>query len=427
MSMSITIRNGRLLDPANALDQHTDLHIAEGRILALGEAPEGFVAEQEIDAQGCWVMPGIIDLQARLREPGHEHKGTIESESRAAAAGGITTLCMPPDTDPVLDEPAVAEQVRNHAKAADRTWVLPLGALTQGLRGEQLSEMLALKEAGCVAVSNARRAIANTLVQRRAFEYAATLDLTVFLQPEDPHLASGCMHEGPVSTRLGLPGIPDEAEVIALSRDLELVEQTGVRAHFGQLSSARAVERIAEAQARGLVVSADVSAHQLHLTDIDVAGFNSQCHLRPPLRSQRHQDALRAAVADGTIQAICSDHQPHDRDAKLAPFAATEPGLSGLETLLPLTIKLVDEGVLQPLQAVAALTSGPAGVLALKAGRLDPGAPADIAVVDPDADWVLEAASMHSHGKNTPFLDWCLKGRVTHTLHAGRPVYPFSE
>ncbi len=425
--MNISIHNGRLIDPANALDKNTALHIADGRILAVGEAPEGFVAEQVIDADGGWVIPGIIDLQARLREPGHEHKGTIESESRAAAAGGVTTLCMPPDTDPVLDEPAVAEQVRNRAKAADRTWVLPLGALTQGLRGEQLAEMLALKEAGCVAVSNARRAIASTLVLRRAFEYAATLGLTVFLQPEDPHLASGCMHEGPVSTRLGLPGIPDEAEVIALSRDLEMVEQTGVRAHFGQLSSARAVERIAEAQARGLPVSADVSAHQLHLTDIDVAGFNSQCHLRPPLRSQRHREALRAALSIGTIQAICSDHQPHDRDAKLAPFAATEPGLSGLETLLPLTLKLVDEGVLSPMQAVATLTSGPAGVLALESGRLSPGAPADVAVVDPEADWILEAASMHSRGKNSPFLDWSLKGRVMHTLHAGRPVYPFSE
>jgi dihydroorotase len=278
--MNTTIRGGRLIDPANNIDEQLDLHISEGRIAALGAAPEGFVAEQTIDATDQVICPGLIDLQARLREPGQKQKGTIASESLAAASAGITTLCSPPDTKPVIDTPAVAEQIRQRALEAGLARVLPIGALTQGLEGQQLSSMQALQSAGCMVMGNARHAIANTLVQRRAMEYAATLGLTVFLNSEDPWLgADGCIHEGALSTRLGLAGVPECAEVIAVGRDLMLVEQTGVRAHFGQLSSSRAVDMIAAARAKGLPVSADVSAHQLFLTEMDVAEFDSSCHV----------------------------------------------------------------------------------------------------------------------------------------------------
>ncbi len=426
--MNITIRGGRLIDPANNIDDKLDLHISEGRIAAIGAAPEGFVAEQTLDADGHIVCPGLIDLQARLREPGQKHKGTIASESRAAAGAGITTLCCPPDTQPVIDTPAVAEQIRQRATESGQARVLPIGALTQGLNGEQLSSMQALHKAGCIVMGNARRAIPSTLVQRRALEYAATLGLTVFFNSEDPWLsADGCVHEGALSNRLGLAGIPECAEVIAVGRDLMLVEQTGVRAHFGQLSSSRAIDMIAAARARGLSVSADVSAHQLFLTEMDIAEFDSACHVRPPLRSQRDRDGLRAAVADGAISAVCSDHQPHDRDAKLAPFAATEPGISGLETLLPLTLRLVEEKVLGLSDAIARLTSGPARVLGLESGQLGVGAVADICIFDPKHHWRVEEQQLLSHGKNTPFLGWELSGKAVTTLLEGRIVYQAAE
>lgn len=426
--MKITIRGGRLIDPANGIDALLDLHISEGRITALGDAPEGFGAEKTIDASGQIVCPGLIDLQARLREPGQKHKGTIASETRAAASAGITTLCCPPDTKPVIDNPAVAEQIQHRAAEAGLARVLPIGALTQGLEGHQLSSMQALQNAGCIVMGNARHAIANTLVQRRAMEYAATLGLTVFLNSEDPWLgADGCIHEGALSTRLGLAGIPECAEVIAVGRDLMLVEQTGVRAHFGQLSSARAVDMIAEARAKGLRVSADVSAHQLFLTEMDVAEFDSSCHVRPPLRSQRDRDGLRHAVTDGVVSAICSDHQPHDRDAKLAPFAATEPGISSLETLLPLTLRLVEEKVLGLSDAIARLTSGPAAILGLECGQLGIGAVADICIFDPKHHWRVEEERLLSHGKNTPFLGWELSGKANCTLLEGRIVYPSAD
>jgi len=424
--MGTVIRGGRLIDPANQIDATTDLYIQDGHIAAIGEAPAGFAIAEQIDATGKWVLPGLVDLQVRLREPGQKHKGTIASETAAAAAAGVTSLCCPPDTSPIIDSPAVAAQIAHRAEAAGKAHVLPIGALTQGLEGEQLASMQALHTAGCLVMSNARRPITSTLVQRRALEYAATLGLTVFINAEDPWLAAdGCVHEGPLSTRLGLPAIPECAEVIAVARDLMLIEQTGVTAHFSQLSSTRAVELIADARAKGLPVTADVSAHQLYLTDIDVDGFNSLCHVRPPLRSQRDRDALRHAVADGVISAICSDHQPHDRDAKLAPFATTEPGISALETLLPLTLRLVEEGVMGLSDAISRLTSEPARILGIPAGQLANGAVADMCIVDPDVHWEVSEETLLSAGKNTPFLGWEMKGRVSHTLLAGTLVYPF--
>jgi dihydroorotase len=422
--MGTVIRGGRIIDPANNLDKTTDLYIDNGRISAIGTTPQSFREDEVIDAKGQIVCPGLVDLQARLREPGEKHKGSIASETAAAAAGGITTLCCPPDTKPVIDNPAVSEQICHRAAASGKANVLPIGALTQELKGEQLASMQALSNAGCVVMGNARHAITSTLVQRRALEYAATLGLTVFINAEDPWLAAdGCVHEGPVSTRLGLPGIPECAEVIAVGRDLMLIEQTGVHAHFGQLSTARAVEMIAEACAKGLSVSADVSAHQLYLTEMDISDYNSLCHVRPPFRSQRDRDGLRAAVGSGVISAICSDHQPNDRDAKLAPFAATEPGISALETLLPLTLRLVDEGVLELCDAIARLTCQPADILGIEAGRLSPGSPADICIFDPEQHWSVSEETLTSAGKNTPFLGWELIGKVTRTLLSGRSVF----
>jgi dihydroorotase len=421
--MKTVIRNGRLLDPVNQTDRVADLFIEEGCIAAIGEAPAGLHPNREIEARGQWVIPGLVDLHARLREPGLEHKGTIASETRAAAAGGITTLCCPPDTDPVVDTPAAAQLIRRRAREAHQARVLPIGALTRGLKGEHLAEMAALRNAGCIAVGNARHPITSTLVMRRALEYAATLDLTVFIYPEDPWLAAGCMHEGTVSTRLGLPGIPDCAEAIGLARDLRIVERTGVRAHFCQLSSAAAVEMIGEARAAGLPVSADVAAHHLYLTEMDVGFFNSLCHVRPPLRGQRDRDALRAAVARGVISAISSDHQPHDADAKLAPFADTEPGISGLETLLPLVLRLARDKVMPLTEALARVTAGPAAILGLEAGSLVVGAPADLCIVDPESRWTVSEETLVSHGKNSPFLGWEFEGRVTHTLLEGEVVH----
>lgn len=422
--MKLCIHNGRLIDPANGLDKVGALCVNEGRIVAVGTIPESFTPDCEFDASGRIVCPGLVDLQARLREPGHEHKGTIETETAAAAAGGITTLCCPPDTEPVADTPAVANLIQELARRAGNTRVLPIGALTPELRGEQICEMFILSQAGCVAFSNAEHPIINTEVMRRAMEYAATHDLTLLLRPQDPWLsANGCAHEGAVSTRLGLPGIPEFAETMEVARLLTLIEQTGARTHLGPLSTARAVQMIGRAQYDGLPVSASVTAHHLHLTELDISDFDNRGYLRPPLRTQRDQEGLHRGLTRGVIGAICSDHQPHDIDAKLAPFAETEPGASAVETLLPLSLRLVDQGVLSLSQLIAALTWQPARILGIPAGTLSPGAAADICIFDPEHYWTVNPDTLISHGHNTPLMGWELKGKVTHTFLEGRLVY----
>jgi len=425
VSTPISITRGRIIDPANNIDQVTDLHIENGKILALGKAPKGFKPEHTIDASNQVVCPGLIDLHARLREPGQENKASIASETVAAVNAGITTLVCPPDTDPVTDSPAVVDLIHHLAELSDNARVLSLGALTQGLEGEHLSEMDALKEAGCIGVSNANVAIRNTEVMRRAMEYAASQNITVFLHAEDYWLAKGgCAHEGAVSVRLGLPGIPEAAETIAVARELQLIEQTGVRAHFCQLSSKSAVKMIARAQHDGLPITVDVAIHQLFLTDMDIGYFDSQCHVRPPLRTQRDKDGLRKALTQKTIGVICSDHQPHDADAKLAPFPSSEAGISGLETLLPLTLRLVDENVLELSEALSRLTQQPATVLGILenglGGSLGTGSRADVCIFDPEQYWELNADSILSRGHNSPFIGWEMKGRVTHTLVEGQ-------
>jgi dihydroorotase len=423
-SKKISIRNGRLIDPASGTDRAADLHLADGRVLAIDGPPAGFQPDVTLDARGLVVCPGLIDLSARLREPGHEQKATIASETRAAAAAGITTLCCPPDTAPIIDTPAVAQLILRTAQRHGLARVLPVGAITQGLDGRHITEMAALKQAGCPVLSQADRPIRNSQVLMRALDYAATFGLTLFLQPQDADLSEGgCAHEGRVATRLGLPGIPEAAETVAVARALALAEQTGARIHFRGLSSARGAEMLAEARRRGIPASGDCSIHQLFLTEDDVYGFNADCHVIPPLRTLADRQALRTAVAEGAIQALCSDHQPHDADAKQAPFPETAPGISALETLLPLALGLVDEGVLTLSAAIARLTTGPSAILGHDLGRLAPGRPADICCFDPAETWVLSPETLVSQGLNTPFLGRQLRGRVRWTLLGGRIVH----
>jgi len=422
--MNILIQGGRIIDPAQQLDQVDNLYLSNGQILAIGQSPEGFEADETIDASGQVVCPGFIDLCAHVREPGFSQKGSIAQETAAAAAGGITTLVTPPTTRPVIDTPAVAELIQDRAAEQGKARVLPMGALTQGLGGEQLAPLHALASSGCIAFTNARLPMVSTQVLLRALEYAATHDLLVIFQAQDASLAhSGCMHEGPTCTRLGLNGIPEAAETIEVSRCLILVEQTGVRAHFGQLSCERSVRLIEAALERGLRVSADVSIQNLLLTDEAVDGFNADYHLMPPLRSQLDRAGLRQGLVTDTLCAICSDHQPHDAIAKQAPFPATEPGMSNLETLLPLCLQLVDKQLLELPQLIEKLTRGPARILGLDEGTLEVGTRADICIFDPNEHWTLEPSEMRSGGQNTPFAGHRLKGRVSTTLLGGQIVY----
>lgn len=422
--MRTLITGGRIIDPASQLDTHQSLYIDNGKIVAISDALADFHPDLTIAADGMIVCPGLVDLSARLREPGQEHTATIDTETRAAVAGGITSLAVPPDTDPVIDNPAVIELIEDRAKKAGRVMVLTIGALTQKLDGELLAEMAALKQAGCVGVSNGLKAIKNSVVWRRALEYAATLDLTVFINAADPWLQKqGCVHEGTVSARLGLIGIPESAETIAVSRDLLLIEQSGVRAHFHNISSGRAVKMIREAQDRGLPVTADVSAHHLHLCEHDLGNYDALSHVLPPLRSVRDREQLQQGLRDGVLQAIASHHQPLDADAKLGPFPETQPGMSALETLLPLTLKLVEDDELDLLSALAALTCQPAEILGIDAGRLKIGASADICIIDPDAHFECQPKQFISAGKNSPFAGWLFHHQAAYTLFQGKQVY----
>ena len=412
-----------MLDPVSKTVVNRDVFIAQGRIAAIGEA-DGFTADRAIDADGLVISPGLVDLCARLREPGQEYKADIASECTAAARAGITTLCCPPDTDPVIDEPAVVELIHRQASNAACTNVLVLGALTTGLAGERLSEMAALRASGCVGVSNCRRPVTQTAVLRRAFAYAANFGLTVYIEPDEFSLSDGgCAHEGPIASRLGLKGIPVSAETIAISRALELVTETGAKVHFGRLSSARGVEVIRRAKEDGLDITADVSAHQLYLTEMDISSYNSLNHVIPPLRSQRDREALRLGLTEGVIDAICSDHQPHEPDAKHGPYASTQPGMSTLETLLPLVLRLVEEQVVPLSTALSLLTDKPASILGSDAGILAPGRPADLCIIDTETEWQFDIRTMSSRGHNSPFVGWDLKGKARYTIVGGALVY----
>ena len=422
--IATTIKNGRLFDPANQLDTIADIHINHGRIIAIGAAPTDFAATKTIDAAGLLVIPGLIDLSTRLGEPGLEHFTTIAREGRAAAAGGITSLCVMPDTDPVNDSVAVTELIQRRARQAGTAFVLPVGALTKGLKGEALSEMVAMHREGCIAFSQVNKPVTNTQTLFNAFDYAATHNLLVMMRPIDPYLGKdGVAHRGAISSALGLPDIPAATETLAVSRLLLLAEETGVRLHLSQLSTARAVDMLADAQARGLPVTADVAIHNLHLTEFDTADFASFMHVQPPLRSQRDRDALRAGVKAGIINAVCSDHTPLMHDDKLLPFPESVAGISGLESLLPLLLALVREHVLTLEQAITAVTHNPAKLLGINRGSLTVGAPADIALVDLNEDWLFNRHQLLSAGDNTPFHKWPFTGRVKTTLFQGQVTF----
>ncbi len=422
--MKIQIQNGRLINPALNQDEIADVFIENQLIVATGEEPEGFKADIVIDANRQLVLPGLVDIQCRVREPGFTHKASIASETRAAAINGITSLCIPPDSKPIIDNSAIVEQIHHsNQKAGNRCHIYTIGAITQKLNGEHLSNMGTLKKAGCVALSNALKPFSNNLVQRRAMEYAAGQNILVTIQPYDHALyANGCAHEGALSTRLGLPPIPEAAETAALARDIELVAQTGATTHFGQISCARSVNMIRQAKKDGLPITADVSMHHLFLTDRDIGYFDSNKLTIPPLRSEQDKIALRQGLIDGTIDCICSDHQPHDADAKLKPFPSAEPGISTLDTLLPLLFKLVDENVLDLPQAVKKLTYNPASIFALPAGQIAPGELADIIIIDDQCHYSCDSSQFLSAGKNTAFQGWDFTARATTTLVAGKII-----
>ncbi len=422
--MSLLISGGRIIDPANRIDTIADIYISEGKVAALGEQAGMFQPQDSIDASGMIVCPGLVDLYVRIPEPGYEHKGTVESETKAAAAGGVTSLCCPPTTLPVIDSPSVATSIQKLASQSGYCRIWPIGAITTGLRGKQLSEMATLKKAGCVGVTNTRAPFANNRVLLRCLEYAASQEMTVCLNPVDSYLEQGgCVHNGQFSTRLGLAGIPETAETVALARDLLLVEQTGVRAHFGQVSTSRSVDMIADAQAKGLQVPADASIHHLLSTDESIQGFNCLYHIQPPLRDKADRQRLREGVSEGIISAICSQHQPHETAAKMAPFAETEAGISGVETLLSQALELVDNGTLDLPTLVARLTCNPAESARINAGNIGVGETADICIFDPEECWQFSEKSMYSTGRNSPLLNTQLKGRVRYTLIEGRKVY----
>jgi dihydroorotase len=422
--MKIEIRNGRLVDAASGVDRVAPLFIATGLIAAIGDAPAAWRADRVIDATGMIVAPGLVDLSARLREPGLEHKATLESELAAAVAGGVTSLACPPDTDPPLDEPGLVEMLKHRARLLSQAHVYPVGALTVGLAGTTLTEMGELAEAGCVAFSHADTPLVDTQVLLRAMQYAATFGHAVWLRPQDPYLGrGGVAHEGEVATRLGLAAIPAMAETIALATIFALVRETRVRLHVCRLSTAEGVAMVAAAKREGLPITCDVSIHHLHLCDVDIGWFDAAAHLVPPLRGDRDRAMLRAGVVDGTIDAVCSDHAPVDDDAKQLPFAEAEPGATGLELLLPLLLKWAHETHVALPVALARVTSQPAAILGIDAGSLRVGAPADICVFDQDAAWRVSASSLHSQGKNTPFAGYEMTGKVRCTLVAGQVVY----
>ena len=428
--MKLLIKNGRVINPASGFDQVADLAIAAGRIVSIGAVPADFAPNKTIDASGCVVAPGLVDLSVRLREPGHEHEGMLESELAAAVAGGVTSLVCPPDTDPVLDEPGLVEMLKFRAEKLHQSRVFPLGALTRGLRGTALTPMVQLTEAGCVGFSQAEVPLEDTQVLQRALQYAASFGFTVWLRPQDMHLGKGVAASGALATRLGLPGVPVAAETIALHTIFELMRATGARVHLCRISSAAGLALVARAKADGLHVSCDVSINSLHLTDTDIGYFDSRMRLDPPLRQQRDRDALRQGLLDGTVDALVSDHSPVDEDAKTLPFAEAEPGATGLELLLGLACKWGDDSGAGLLRALAVLTSEPArvlgsslGTLQASAGQLIKGGAADVCVFNPNQSWTVEPSALRSQGKHTPFSGYELPVRVRWTVVGGQLAY----
>jgi dihydroorotase len=428
--MKILIKNGRVIDPASNFDEICDVALGAGRVLAIKNIAPGFSPTKVIDATGCIVAPGLVDLAVRLREPGHEHEGMLESEMAAAVAGGVTSLVCPPDTDPVLDEPGLVDMLKFRAEKLHQARVFPLGALTRNLGGEVLTEMAELTESGCIGFSQAEVPLENTQVLQRAMQYASTFSYAVWLRPQEVHLGKGVAASGPLATRLGLSGVPVAAETIALHTIFELMRSTGARVHLCRISSAKGVELVRQAKLEGLNVTCDVSINSLHLTDVDIGYFDSRMRLAPPLRQQRDRDALREGLADGTIDALVSDHTPVDEDAKTLPFAEAEPGATGLELLLGLALKWGQEDGIGLMRALAVLTSEPArvlgpslGTLQASVGQLVEGGVADVCIFDPLAPWTVSAEALRSQGRHTPFTGHELPGQVRYTIVGGQVAF----
>ena len=428
--MKILIQNGRVIDPASGLDKTADVAIAAGRIVAIGQAPADFTPNRTLNASDCIVAPGLVDLAARLGEPGGEHAGLLESEMAAAVAGGVTSLVCPPDTDPVLDEPGLVEMLRHRAEKLHQSRVLPLGALTRGLKGEVLTEMGQLIAAGCVGFGQAEVALANTQVMQRALQYASTFGYTVWLRPQELHLGKGVAASGSLATRMGLSGVSVAAETIALHTIFELMRSTQARVHLCRISSAAGVDLVRQAKAQGLPVTADVSVNSLHLTDADMGYFDSRARLIPVLRQQRDRDALRAALADGTLDALVSDHTPVGADAKALPFAEAEPGATGLELLWSLALKWGQESGVDLATVLSRITARPAQVLGSalstlqgSVGQLAVGGMADVVVLSSQGHWPVTDDSLRSQGKSTPFSGYELPGRVLATLVGGHVAF----
>lgn len=416
---TIHIQNGRVIDPASGFDAPADVFVAGGRIAAVGRAPAGFVAQRTLDAAGCVVCPGFVDLSTRL--------GGLEAELAAAVAGGVTAVACPPDTKPPLDEPGLVERLVRHSEALGLARVFPIGALTQQLAGERIAELNGLARAGCIAFSQAKQPVCDTQVLLRAMQYAATFDYAIRLQPQDHYLArDGVAHDGEVASRLGLAGVPVCAETIAISTALHLAQAAGVRLHLARLSSAAGVALVRAAKERGVKVSCDVAIHYLHLSEADIGYFDTQARFDPPLRSSADRQALRDAAADG-LAAICSDHTPVDADGKQLPFAEALPGATALELLLPLLLKWAGEQRVPLSTALARVTCDPAAILGVDCGALAVGRPADLCVFAPDETWVVSADVLRSQGKNSPYLGSEMTGRVRATLVGGRVVHQLHE
>ena len=422
--MNVAIVDGSVIDPASGLDQEAGVYVEGGRIVAIGRAPKNFKPDRTLDAKGLIVAPGLVDLCARLREPGCE--GALKVEMKAALAGGVTSVVCPPDTDPPLDEPGLVRMLRQRSRESAGARTYPLGALTAELKGEALAAMKTLAEVGCVAFMQTRSLPHDNSVLLQAMRYARTFELPVWLRPvEDTLAGTGVAGAGAVAGRLGLPAVPVVAETVALHTIFELQRATGARVHICRLSSSEGIELVRQAKREGLAVTADVGIHHVHLTDVDIGYFDPNFRLDPPLRGLRDREAIVAGLADGTIDVICSDHAPIGEDDKLLPFGEAEPGATALETLLSLTLKWASENGVPLAQALGKITSAPAEILGKGSakGRLTVGAKADVVIFDPSAHWVVNPEALVSAGKNTPFSGYELQGRVRYTLVGGEVRY----
>ncbi|MBT9589462.1 MAG: dihydroorotase [Thiobacillus sp.] len=426
--MKIHIRNGRVIDPMSARDEIADIFVAAGKIVGNGHAPADFHANRTIDASGLVVCPGLVDLSVRLREPGFEYRATLESEMLAAAAGGVTSLACPPDTDPPLDEPGLVEMLKFRAKNLPGPRVYPIGALTQKLEGKLLTEMAELTEAGCRAFTQADAVPTDPQVLLRAMQYAATFGFSLWLRPQNLSLArDGVAHDGAVASRLGLPGIPALAETVALATILLLARETGARIHLARLSTREGIAMVRAAKAQGLAITCDVASTHVHLSENDLVSFDSHLHLVPPLRGLRDRDAIREALRDGSIDALCSDHTPVDEEVKQVPFGESTPGASGVELLLPLTLKWAREMDVPLIQAIDLISWKPAQILGVPGGNLAVGSCADICIFDEAAEWIATPKTLASQGGNTPFLNHAMQGQVRYTLIDGHIDFEFAH